>query len=104
MFNFIKEAMAPTTRSAQQQQQQPAVEAKNAKSMQDANFLIKDSNSNPVPMKGYKIADNERTHKYGIGANSLQMLKSKAKQKFPVSIPRIKVKIKKFLLQYPCQE
>lgn len=35
-------------------------------------------------MRGYKVTDNERTRKYGIGANSLEMLIAKAKSKFPV--------------------
>lgn len=36
-------------------------------------------------MQGYKISDNDRTRKYGIGANSLKMIVQKAKLKFPVS-------------------
>ncbi|XP_055904368.1 DNA fragmentation factor subunit beta [Eupeodes corollae] len=35
-------------------------------------------------MKGYKVTDNARTKKYGIGANSLKMLLDKAKLKFPI--------------------
>lgn len=35
-------------------------------------------------MRGYKVTDNERTRKYGIGANSLEMLIAKAKSKFPL--------------------
>ncbi|KAL9924737.1 DNA fragmentation factor-related protein 4 isoform 2-T2 [Glossina fuscipes fuscipes] len=40
-------------------------------------------------MKGYKITDNERSKKYGIGSNSLQMLKNKAKIKFPIKDVRL---------------
>lgn len=40
-------------------------------------------------MQGYKITDNERTRKYGIGANSLEMLLQKAQLKFPVSLFKI---------------
>lgn len=36
-------------------------------------------------MKGYKITDNQRSHRYGIGANSLAMLKEKARKKFPLT-------------------
>lgn len=39
----------------------------------------------PAKMQGYKISDNDRTRKYGIGANSLEMIVQKAKLKFPVS-------------------
>ncbi|KAL7741979.1 hypothetical protein ACLKA6_012183 [Drosophila palustris] len=38
----------------------------------------------PAKMQGYKITDNERTRKYGIGANSLDMLVQKALLKFPL--------------------
>ncbi|EDV94043.1 GH25112 [Drosophila grimshawi] len=38
----------------------------------------------PAKMKGYKITDNERSRKYGIGANSLAMLVQKAQLKFPL--------------------
>ncbi|XP_067621335.1 DNA fragmentation factor subunit beta [Eurosta solidaginis] len=40
-------------------------------------------------MKGYKVTDNERSRRYGIGANSLQMLKDKAYQKFPIEDLRL---------------
>lgn len=40
----------------------------------------------PGKMLGYKITDNERTRKFGIGANSLEMLLQKAQLKFPVSV------------------
>uniref|UniRef100_A0A1A9WXI4 CIDE-N domain-containing protein n=1 Tax=Glossina brevipalpis TaxID=37001 RepID=A0A1A9WXI4_9MUSC len=40
-------------------------------------------------MKGYKITDNERSKKYGVGSNSLQMLKNKAKLKFSIKDLRI---------------
>lgn len=39
----------------------------------------------PAKMLGYKITDNERSRKFGIGANSLEMLLQKAQLKFPVS-------------------
>lgn len=38
----------------------------------------------PGIMQGYKITDNERSRKYGIGANSLDMLVQKAQLKFPL--------------------
>ncbi|TDG43210.1 hypothetical protein AWZ03_010370 [Drosophila navojoa] len=38
----------------------------------------------PAKMLGYKITDNERTRKFGIGANSLEMLLQKAQLKFPL--------------------
>lgn len=79
MFNFIKEVMAPTTRGAAQQQKE--IVAK--EHFEDS---VKSDELKPAGViKGYKITDNERSRKYGIGANSLQMLKTKAKIKFPVS-------------------
>lgn len=84
MFNFIKEVMAPTTRSSslhQQQQQQ-----KDKEHFEDSVKTEQESLKENAVIKGYKITDNERSRKYGIGANSLQMLKTKAKLKFPVSI------------------
>lgn len=83
MFNFIKEAMSPTTRSSIKQQEDEK---------QESSSLVDLTSGTPAavvpakPIKGYKITDNERSRKYGIGCNSLQMLKAKAKQKFPVSI------------------
>lgn len=82
MFNFIKEAMSPTTRSSIKQQEDEK---------QESSSLVDLTSGAPAvvpakPIKGYKITDNERSRKYGIGCNSLQMLKAKAKQKFPVSI------------------
>ncbi|XP_036321797.1 DNA fragmentation factor subunit beta [Rhagoletis pomonella] len=81
MLNYFKDVMAPTTRSSK-------AEADN----KDGGICTKvalsencSENSLPPPqMKGYKITDNERTKKYGIGANSLQMLKEKAILKFPI--------------------
>lgn len=61
MLNFLKDAMAPITRSHKEAE-------------------------NKAQIKGYKITDNERSRKFGIGASSLQMLKDKAKLKFPVSL------------------
>lgn len=82
MFNFIKEVvMAPTTRSSSQQQSKKvAIEKCEEKT------ITKNVTNLPAPLiKGYKITDNERSRKYGIGASSLETLKSKAKLKFPVS-------------------
>ncbi|KAH8412438.1 hypothetical protein KR009_002102 [Drosophila setifemur] len=79
MLNYIREAiMAPTTRSGINN---------NNNGQQD---VFKDmgppvsNESSPAPMRGYKVADNERTRKYGIGANSLEMLIAKANNKFPL--------------------
>lgn len=90
MFNFIKEAMSPTTRSK-------AIKSDIAETMEmtkEAGESVKESSCSidvqPTPavnpIKGYKITDNERSRKFGVGANSLEMLKTKAKLKFPVSI------------------
>ncbi|KAL5281687.1 DFFB family protein [Megaselia abdita] len=41
-------------------------------------------------MKGFKITDNSRTRKYGVGAVSLEMLKEKAKSRFSgINDPRV---------------
>jgi len=74
--------MAPTTRSSPKKN--------NNSTSQRAGEALKDANSSAsretpgAPMRGYKVTDNERTRKYGIGANSLEMLIAKAKSKFPV--------------------
>ncbi|XP_023160692.2 DNA fragmentation factor subunit beta [Drosophila hydei] len=75
MLNYIKETiMAPSTRSscskADQALDKDPDKHKNLKA--------------PAKMLGYKITDNERTRKYGIGANSLEMLLAKAQLKFPL--------------------
>lgn len=87
MLNYIKEAiMAPSTRSSSSNS--------NNKQNSLANGLDKDKDRDKdkghdleatAKMQGYKISDNDRTRKYGIGANSLKMLLQKAKLKFPVS-------------------
>jgi len=84
MLNYIRDAiMAPTTRSSPKNN--------NSSTSQRAGEALKDANSSAsrettpgAPMRGYKVTDNERTRKYGIGANSLEMLIAKAKSKFPV--------------------
>ncbi|XP_013099804.1 DNA fragmentation factor subunit beta [Stomoxys calcitrans] len=84
MLNFIKEAMAPATRSSI---------STSAATAQNSENHLKESVEKTAaienPMKGYKITDNERSRKFGIGANSLQMLKAKAKLKFPIKDLRI---------------
>lgn len=81
MISYIRDAiMSPTTRSS----------SNNKKSSQPTGEVLKDVSSSEsrgtagAPMRGYKVTDNERTRKYGIGANSLEMLIAKAKSKFPV--------------------
>ncbi|KNC25286.1 hypothetical protein FF38_02554 [Lucilia cuprina] len=85
MFNFIKEVMAPTTRSTASQRQQQENETKNKETFEESLVTV----SGTALIKGYKITDNERSRKYGIGASSLQMLKNKAKIKFPIKDLRI---------------
>ncbi|BFF93794.1 DNA fragmentation factor subunit beta [Drosophila madeirensis] len=79
MLNYIRDTiMAPSTRSS--------TSAKSSSSKQTA--TEEGSNSSKAiptsPMRGYKITDNERTRKYGIGANSLEVLLTKANNKFPL--------------------
>lgn len=38
------------------------------------------------PLQGYKVTNVRRTKKYGIAANSLEMLKDKAAAKFQVLV------------------
>ncbi|XP_017132394.1 DNA fragmentation factor subunit beta [Drosophila elegans] len=83
MLNYIRDAiMAPTTRSSPKNN--------NSSSSQKLGVAVKDVNSSEsrqtagAPMRGYKVTDNERTRKYGIGANSLEMLITKANSKFPL--------------------
>ncbi|XP_065355935.1 DNA fragmentation factor subunit beta [Calliphora vicina] len=87
MFNFLKEVMAPTTRSSAQQQQNET-QAKKENFEDSVKTSLAESPPTAI-IKGYKITDNERSRKYGIGANSLQMLKTKAKIKFPIKDLRI---------------
>ncbi|XP_022220199.2 DNA fragmentation factor subunit beta isoform X2 [Drosophila obscura] len=68
MLNYIRDTiMAPSTRSSSSSSKQ----------------TVTTKEISTAPMRGYKITDNERTRKYGIGANSLEMLLTKAKNKFP---------------------
>lgn len=39
-----------------------------------------------APLKGYKLSNIERTKKYGVAANSFEMLRKKAELKFNVSL------------------
>ncbi|EDV58708.1 DNA fragmentation factor subunit beta [Drosophila erecta] len=81
MLNYIRDAiMAPTTRSSSNNKKssQPAGEALQNASSPDSMGTV------GAQMRGYKVTDNERTRKYGIGANSLEMLLSKANRKFPL--------------------
>ncbi|XP_061400914.1 DNA fragmentation factor subunit beta [Musca vetustissima] len=95
MFNFIKEAMSPTTRSKSSQKSELTETTTTTKQKDDNNeqeeHCVKESSCSiqPTmvalkPIKGYKITDNERSRKFGVGANSLEMLKTKAKLKFPI--------------------
>ncbi|ALC39951.1 Drep-4 [Drosophila busckii] len=75
MLNYIKETiMAPSTRSSKTLDKDR--DKDKAKELQ----LVSSENK----MRGFKITDNERTRKYGIGANSLEMLTNKAQLKFPL--------------------
>lgn len=78
MLNFFKDVMAPTTCSVKSE------DNKDGGVCGKIGISAKKTTT-PPQIKGYKITDNERSKKYGIGANSLQMLKDKAKLKFPVS-------------------
>lgn len=40
---------------------------------------------NKKPLKGFKVTSVDRSKKYGIAADSLEMLKHKASEKFKVS-------------------
>ncbi|KAH8376941.1 hypothetical protein KR093_002306 [Drosophila rubida] len=78
MLNYIKEAiMAPSTRSNCGKNNQTSSD-KGLDKGRDKEIEA------PGKMQGYKITDNERTRKYGIGANSLEMLIQKAQLKFPL--------------------
>ncbi|XP_030377310.1 DNA fragmentation factor subunit beta [Scaptodrosophila lebanonensis] len=77
MLNYIKETiMAPSTRSSSSNNANANKSAEQAEQKFGAD--------SPMPMRGYKITDNERTRKYGIGANSLKMLLAKTQLKFPL--------------------
>ncbi|XP_001356124.3 DNA fragmentation factor subunit beta isoform X2 [Drosophila pseudoobscura] len=82
MINYIRDTiMAPSTRSCSN-----SVKTNNSSSKQRATKEDGSSSSKeipPAPMRGYKITDNERSRKYGIGANSLEVLLTKANNKFP---------------------
>ncbi|XP_068150706.1 DNA fragmentation factor subunit beta [Drosophila tropicalis] len=79
MFNYIKETiMAPSTRSSSSTNKTSNTDT-TEKDLKSCNSLTA-----AAPMRGYKITDNNRTRKFGIGANSLEMLLSKANSKFPL--------------------
>lgn len=85
MLNYIREAiMAPTTRSSKNNNSSSQVQA--AKDVE--RLSTSREKTAAAPMRGYKVTDNERTRKYGIGANCLDMLVAKANHKFPVSLQR----------------
>ncbi|XP_053675703.1 DNA fragmentation factor subunit beta [Anopheles nili] len=42
-----------------------------------------------APLKGYKITDVERSRKFGVAANSLRMLRTKASEKFKIAACRV---------------
>ncbi|KAH8414990.1 hypothetical protein KR215_003127 [Drosophila sulfurigaster] len=84
MLNYIKEAiMAPSTRSSSCGKNNQSSTGKGLdKGNRDKEKELE--LESPGKMQGYKITDNERTRKYGIGANSLEMLIRKALLKFPL--------------------
>lgn len=49
------------------------------------NFLSSKKSSGASPLQGYKITNVERSKKYGVAADSLRMLKTKASEKFKVN-------------------
>ncbi|KAH8403218.1 hypothetical protein KR222_007930 [Zaprionus bogoriensis] len=86
MLNYIKETlMAPSTRSSSSSNSSASKSSQSsqAKALDKGKDKEHDLEA-PARMQGYKISDNDRTRKYGIGANSLQMLVQKAKLKFPL--------------------
>ncbi|KAH8249339.1 hypothetical protein KR032_008611 [Drosophila birchii] len=84
MLNYIREAiMAPTTRSSKNNKGNSNGAVQDLKDVESLSTSREKSAA--APMRGYKVTDNERTRKYGIGANSLEMLLSKANNKFPLS-------------------
>lgn len=64
MFSFLK---GIRTESAQPEPPTPPLVAANA-----------------VPLRGYKVCNTERSRKYGVAANSLEMLRTKAALKLKV--------------------
>ena len=110
MFSFLREIMAPTTHSASaEHQEQDELQTNNdfeeiEHSMEEFTGAADDEDvttdsAPPTPeLKGFKITDNERSKKYGLGASSLQMLKNKAKLKFPVSITMKNLPLQTYLL------
>ncbi|XP_004534501.1 DNA fragmentation factor subunit beta [Ceratitis capitata] len=85
MLNFFKDVMAPTTRSVKSEDNKDGgICTKMGISGKSA-----EKSTPTLQMKGYKVTDNERTKKFGIGANTLQMLKDKAKLKFPIKDLRL---------------
>ncbi|XP_055594375.1 uncharacterized protein LOC129745369 isoform X2 [Uranotaenia lowii] len=53
------------------------------------NFLSSKKSSGAGPLQGYKITNIERSKKYGVAADSLRMLKTKASEKFKLNSCRV---------------
>ncbi|XP_062551288.1 uncharacterized protein LOC134216412 [Armigeres subalbatus] len=53
------------------------------------NFLSSKKPSGAGPLQGYKITDVDRSRKYGVAADSLRMLKTKASEKFKLQNCRV---------------
>ncbi|XP_058818974.1 DNA fragmentation factor subunit beta-like [Topomyia yanbarensis] len=53
------------------------------------NFLSSKKSSSAGPLIGYKITNIERSKKYGVAADSLRMLKTKASEKFKLQHCRV---------------
>ncbi|XP_055633099.1 uncharacterized protein LOC129773510 [Toxorhynchites rutilus septentrionalis] len=53
------------------------------------NLLCSKKSSGAGPMQGYKITNVERSRKYGVAANSLRMLRTKASEKFKLQNCRV---------------
>ena len=49
------------------------------------NLLSSKKSSGAGPLQGYKITNVDRSKKYGVAADSLRMLKTKASEKFKVN-------------------
>lgn len=77
--------MPPTTRSGSQPDQK---ESNSESKDEDVSTTIELSYPKlpVVSLKGYKITDNKRSRRFGIGARNLQELKAKAKARFEVNI------------------
>lgn len=91
--------MAPSTRSSSSSKSNQNSLAKGSDKDKDKDKDKKDHDLEaPAKMQGYKISDNDRSRKYGIGANSLEMIVQKANLKFPVSLNEFKI----FLISSNC--